>query len=345
MDPQLVQRTRYVLRSRTRRAQTCPNVLLGSACTQLVAWLKNHPFFGPYTSRLVAAYPDLYGRIAELQTQVLEGANSLEPGRQVSKSVEEHGALCWFSVQAVAATVELEHQRQQFMANVMGGFATGEEHYKVDEIYETFRDVLVDGLYEFLDEQIDSRNVTFGLLLKFKQQVEWFKRTEAQSVASRSGHDGGERGLAKFLQEYVFENGFDFVVEPTSASGEVDLVLKDPDGHRLVLDAKLIRHDAGPSDVKRQISTGFHQVARYCDDYNEPYGFLTVFLSTDKRISLELEESDGLRFLRLDGKTIYYLPISIADLPSASKAGQANEISISRDELVKEIASEIEQGT
>ena len=61
------------------------------------------------------------------------------------------------------------------------------------------------------------------------------------------------------------------------------------------------------------------------------------FIRTQKRISLELEESDGLRFLKLGGKTIYYLPVQISDEPSASKSGKAEEVVIATEELVSPV--------
>jgi hypothetical protein len=85
------------------------------------------------------------------------------------------------------------------------------------------------------------------------------------------------------------------------------------------------------------MNSGFHQVARYCDDDHEPEGFLVSFIRTPKRISLELEESDGLWFLKLGGKTIYYLPVQISDEPSASKSGKAEEVIITKEELVSPV--------
>ena len=54
MDPQVIQRTRYVLRARFRRTQTCPLGLFPSACKQLVSWLENHPVLSSPVSRLAS---------------------------------------------------------------------------------------------------------------------------------------------------------------------------------------------------------------------------------------------------------------------------------------------------
>jgi hypothetical protein len=111
-------------------------------------------------------------------------------------------------------------------------------------------------------------------------------------------------------------------------------VLKDPEGGRLILEDKYIAEDASRSEIVKKLTDGFHQVYRYCDDFNESNGFLVAFVRTTKRLALELEESDGARFLRLGGKTIYYIEVHISDEPSASRSGQAEEIQISRGELI-----------
>ena len=49
------------------------------------------------------------------------------------------------------------------------------------------------------------------------------------------------------------------------------------------------------------------------------------------------EELDGLRFLKLGGKTIYYLPVQISNEASASKSGKAEEVIITKVELVTSV--------
>jgi hypothetical protein len=129
----------------------------------------------------------------------------------------------------------------------------------------------------------------------------------------------------------------EFIIEPTSSTGAADLILREPGGRYLIIDAKYVKEDSTRSTIRDQMNSGFHQVARYCDDYHEPEGFLVSFIRTSKRISLELEESDGLRFLKLGGKTIYYLPVQISDERSASKSGKAEEVVISKEELVSPV--------
>lgn len=339
MDPQLVQRTRYVLRSRVRRTQTCPLSLFPSASKHLVDWLINHPIF----SSLVEELESKSGEVGELMRQVMtnvtsnENDDSISLGSYQAGTTDEHAGICWLMVRAVASATGSSEWQARKLYNTLYDYVAGEEDFiETEKGVELIRDVAIEGLYEYLDERLDSRSVIYSLLLKYKQRAEWFHRSRLRRVADE-GLEGkkGERGLAVDLQEYVFDQQVEFIVEPVSHSGETDLILKDPEGGHLLLDAKYIAVDATRSEIVKKLADGFHQVYRYCEDFNEPEGFLVVFVRSSKRIAPELEESDGHRFLKLGGKTIYYMEVHISEEPSASKSGQAEEIHISHAELVR----------
>jgi hypothetical protein len=94
-----------------------------------------------------------------------------------------------------------------------------------------------------------------------------------------------------------------------------------------------LKPEDSAAEVRRKLASGFHQVARYCEDYNEPTGYLVGFDESPRRLHLELDETDGWQYLSLGGKAVYYLGISIAALPSASRAGKADEINVTADDL------------
>jgi hypothetical protein len=194
---------------------------------------------------------------------------------------------------------------------------------------------VVDDLYDYVDEQIDARNAIFGLLRKYKSRSEHFHQFRLRSYAEEGleGRQAGERALAVDLHEYLLDQSLEFFIEPSSASGEVELVLREPEGRYLVIDAKYIDPGDPPSRIKTKLASGFHQVSRYCDDYDEPEGFLVNFVNSPKRLRLELDVNDGLDYLRIGGKTIYYMEVRIADQPSASQSGKATEIEVSREKL------------
>jgi hypothetical protein len=312
--------------------------LFPSASKQLVDWLSNHPIFSALIRQLESGALTDVEQIRALSDggSTQGGAAPASLGQYSASTIEEHAAVCWAITRLVSEIAPNNLGTLRHICNEIHNYLTDDDDFAdLDKAVGTIRDVAIDGLYECLDEKLDSRNITYGLLLKYKQRSEWFHRSRLRAVADH-GLEGktGERGLAVDLQEYVFDQQVEFVIEPVSASGETDLVLKDPEGGRLILDDKYIAEDASRSEIVRKLSDGFHQVYRYCDDFNEADGFLVVFVRTTKRLALELEESDGARFLRLGGKNIYYIEVHISDEPSASRSGQAQEIQISRAELI-----------
>ena len=338
MDPQVIQRIRYVLRTRFRRAQTCPLALFPSACEHLLIWLENHPVLFSLVQRLKSLSTESQKQIERIVAEVPNVHGYYQPGFYTATSTEEHAALCLHVVRAITNTTAMQPDVRDFVVCSLAEYLTGQDPGKAEEAVKPLRDVAVDGVYEYLDEQIDTRNVIYSILLKYKQHSEWFNRKRLRGIADE-GLEGikGERGLARDLNEYVFNQHVEFIIEARSSSGEADLILREPAGRYLIIDAKYVPVDSTRSTIRDQMNSGFHQVARYCGDYHEPEGFLVSFIRTSTRISLDLEESDGLRFLKLGGKTIYYLPVQISDEPSASKSGKANEVVITKEELVSPV--------
>ena len=107
MDPQLVQRTRYVLRSRVRRTQTCPLPLFPAACEHLVDWLTHHPIFSALVTELERQAGDAGKGIVSVIGDCTNGEDqdSRSLGSYNARTTVEHAAICWLMVKAVAMVV------------------------------------------------------------------------------------------------------------------------------------------------------------------------------------------------------------------------------------------------
>jgi hypothetical protein len=344
MDQEIVQRTRYVLRARFRRAQTCPSALFSATCKQLHHWLSSHPIMAGHIHGIRHEPGDGAARVGQIAIDIATrrvpapdsrrgNRESYDPGFYKAATLADHAAVCLAILEAVAT--DDTAQGDEFLIRCLGEYLTGDDHIKLDDALQAVRDVALDGLFEFLDEHLDSRNIVLALLAKYRQRAEWFRRAFLRTLAVPNGEArGGERALAMDLYEYLLDQGVEFFVEPVSGSGEPDIVLREPAGKYVVLDAKYIKEDDSASVIKRKLAAGFHQVARYCDDYQEPAGHLVVFSESRRRISPDLEDADGWRFLPVGGRNVYYTEIWIADAPSASKLGKAEEILVSKADLL-----------
>ena len=348
MDPELVQRTRYILRMRFRRAQTCPIAMLGSVCTQLLHWLNTHPVTAAHISGLKQlSSTDIAEDVYGIESYFLERKESgydwdsffsFFQTRNLYNAVniEQHAVICFTILEVVARSFnKLGNLEESRFLPALGVYLTKNITIEIDDAIREIRDVAFDGLFEYLDERLDSRNVILALLYKYKQRSEWFRRERLRQCA-QNGLEGrkGEPALAIDLHEYLLDQSVEFFIEATSAKGEPDIVLRESDGKYVVVDAKYLKENYNSSEIKRKLAEGFHQVFQYCNDFNEPAGYLVVFSESPLRLLIDLEEQDSWRLLRLGGRQIYYVEISIANSPSASKLGRADEVTISKSDLV-----------
>ncbi len=307
-----------------------------ASAAQLVHWVRRHPILGLVVETLEDEVPDLKAALQAVVEQVRSGQRAERISLTYSATTSrEHAAVCWSIVGSVA---DLTGSAGQFQAGAVIAFAEflrmGAPTPKVDEAIEVLRDVAFDSVFEFLDESLDARNAVYGLLRKYKQRCEWFWRERLRGYVDQGLENRkGERALAVDLYDYVLGQGVDFSIEPASSGGRADLVLVEPEGRHLVIEAKHVPESAPPSKIKAVIAEGCHQVHRYCRDFSEPAGFLVVFLGTSKRVSLPVAYQDGFPAVEIAGTTVYCMMISIADEGPASKGGRAEEIVVSHDDL------------
>ena len=335
MNEVQIQRTRYILRARFRRAQTSPIELFASSCLQLIKWIKNHPILSPMCIPFNIKYSEIKDQIFKITE--IDSINGYDPGCHKATNLTEHSALCYFVIDALSKTSTKRIDIQKFHFCCYHEFITGDSitamtSENIDKSLETLKDIALDGLFEFFDEKIDDRNSIFGLLLKYKQLSEWFNRIELNQIAEDE-NSKGERALVVDLHKYIMNQGVEFIIEPSSVSGEVDLILKDPNGRYLILDAKYLKNTSTNSNIIKKFHDGFHQIMKYCEDYNETEGYLITYNNTDKRISLNIEKLDGINYFSLGGKTIYSIIINIKDEPTASKLGKGKELIIEESDL------------
>ena len=348
MDQQIVQRTRYLLQTRFRRLRNASWGNFDAVAGQVLDWLSNHPILAGHLQRLNNVEGDHHEEIRMLLDSGISGGRYFalmrKPDRRqdnepefkgyTPKTLEQHASACLLILRA-----SIQKPEREFY-NVLATYLTQEEYSlrTQKDPLDAIKDGAIRDLYEYIDEQLDGVNVVNGLLIKYKQSVEWFEQEHLQLIiANGFGGATGERALARHLQQYVFEQGVDFSVEPTSASGEVDLLLRDPNGSYTIIDAKYVKASASPSEIKRQIAEGFNQVARYCEDFNQHTGFLAVFVNDNVSILIDLDETDSFKYFRIGGNAIYYTEINIAVRPSASKTGTARQVHFTTDELVRTV--------
>ena len=201
------------------------------------------------------------------------------------------------------------------------------------EYVTAFHSLLVEPLYEYIDECLDDQRVILSLLRRYKHKCEWFKRDELFNIWEEDTRKG-EKKLVWNLYEYLYDQGVDFSIEPTSVSGEIDLIALQNTDDRLLADAKIFNPNS--SKGKSYIAKGLNQIYIYTQDYNEPFGYLVIFKTCLQDIRFALTNVDqSTPYIVHNNKTIFFLLIDIYPHDtSASKRGKLKTIEIDEKYLI-----------
>ena len=205
-----------------------------------------------------------------------------------------------------------------------------------DDQIRDLNEELVDPFVNFLHDRIDDAgNVVFAIV-RYKLQVEWFRQVELYKLY-KSKTSVGESNLNQDLRAALFEGGIDYPFsEPSSPSGEADVVALLGSNDPLVLEIKVFDPDRGRNDSN--LRQGFHQVLRYANDYNQNLGYLVIFNCSGQQLVIEAGDSSDQSFpprINYGGKTFFIIPIDVRpDTPSASRERPASRRVISQEQLV-----------
>ena len=205
-----------------------------------------------------------------------------------------------------------------------------------DPMLRDFTEAIVDPFVNFLHDQIDDEGNVLYLIERFKLKAEWFRREELYLLYEKDT-SVGEASLDQELRASLFEGGVDYPFsQPSSPSGEADIVALLGSDDPLVLEVKVFDPDRHKG--KSHLRQGFHQVLRYANDYNQSLGYLVIFNCSDKQLVISAEEATGAEFptrITYGGKTFFTIPIDVhPGTVSASKEKPASRQTISYKELI-----------
>nr|WP_319510192.1 hypothetical protein [uncultured Draconibacterium sp.] len=199
-----------------------------------------------------------------------------------------------------------------------------------------FHENIVEPFYEFIDEKIDDEKLLLSLLIRYKRRTEWFNR-EILYSKWKEETTKGEKILALDLYSFLFDQGIEFSIEPASISGEADLVSIQTDEEPLIADAKIFNPDK--SKNKSYIINGINQLYTYTLDYNETFGYLLVYNTSQTDLLLNFQRNEqSIPCISINNKTIFVLMIDIyPHEQSASKRGKLKAIELNENEIIEKI--------
>lgn len=328
MHTDIVQRLRYKLQKRARKVNSAGYQTFHFALLRWWKFLHSNEIFVGILEQLAYLVSS-----AEDDVKRIINGESLQGGTE-----EEEASLAFWIIKYCYEAKE----NPDIEIVIAHRYSHSSNH---NEALEMFKDIFVEPLYEYIDEQLDDQRAVLGLLRRFKHSCEWFQRNDVldiyQKEVERGTQEGkkgrGEKQLALHLYEYLYNQGLSFSIEPTSVSGEADLIASQNTDDPLIADVKLF--DPSSSKNKSYIIKGFQQVYQYTLDFNEPFGYLVIFKTCEEGLAISAaNQEQSTSFVTVNGKTIF---IVIIDLypheKSTSKRGKLKTHTISEDEFVTQI--------
>jgi hypothetical protein len=316
MDAQYVQNLRYKLQRRFRRLNSARWEVYHSTLVQFWRYINERP-------SLVGILEDLVARCPSASAT----ATSIVDGRQaVLGETELESAAIGAHVLRLCA------EKTTPMPEVhVGHIYSHEAKHSDNQRY--FTELFAEPLYEYLDEQLDDRGAILAVLRSYKHKVEWFGRKGLYD-AWFADTSRGEKHLALHLYEYLHDQGVRFFIEPSSVSGETDLVSSQQGDEPLLADAKVFNPEKSKSAA--YIAQGFKQLYTYCVDFNESVGYLIIFKTSPSELKLVLDdERHGTPFVVFNNKTIFFVVIDIyPHTQPASKRGTVKAVELTATDLI-----------
>lgn len=318
MDTNVLQTLRYKLQKRLKRINAADHQIYHSIVVQTLRFLTENAVVRGILDELERRVPS-----AEEDSELLFDGKLLSVDNELERIGHAYALL-----KRTVASAENKEIRLGYRFGHCSNFAEGAQF---------FTDMFIEPLFDYIDEQIDDRRTILGLLLKYKHHVEWFRREDLR-LKFEANTQRGEKMLACDLYAYLHDQGLDFSIEPSSISGEADLISAQEGLDRLVADVKIF--DPSRSKGTSYLYSGFSQVYEYTKDYNESFGYLVVFKTCREDLSINARDQDAtIPFFTHNNKTIFVLVIDIFDYPEpASKRGHLKSYELLEESLIRTIS-------
>jgi hypothetical protein len=190
----------------------------------------------------------------------------------------------------------------------------------------------IDEKLDYLESQVEKQSEILKVLIRYKQRSEWFHRSALWKTYENNTRNG-EKHLALNLYSYLFDQGIDFYIEPSSIGGEIDLISTENTNDPLLAEAKIFKGN------KHYICKAFNQIYTYTKQFNEPTGYLIIYNVSEKNLELSLDtDSQAVPFVFYDNKTIFFIKIDVyPHSESVSQRKPVTSVNIEREDLIRSI--------
>ncbi|MCJ7790627.1 MAG: hypothetical protein MUP69_10750 [Candidatus Atribacteria bacterium] len=321
-----IQNLRHKLEKRVEKLQLTDWRTFHFSLKQFWGFLKSYPIF-------VGILEDLEHNCPYMETDAEKIVRKNEV-IQVDDELE-NAALSYFVFKNCYEDFSREIEMKIGAAYLNEGIRNNNENYMLEQFKLSF----LKSLYDYLDEAIDDQRAMLYFLTRYKHKCEWFQRKNLYESWS-SCTIKGESSLAYHLYEYLYDQGLDFFIEPSSIKGRIDMISTQKNDDPLLVEIKIFFPKKGKG--KSYIAKGFNQIYQYTLKFNKSFGYLVIYNVSGKDLRFGLNKiEESIPFMMHNNKTIFFITIDIFPYKNPpSKSGFLETIEITEENLIRFVKEE-----
>lgn len=313
MSFEITQSLQQKFQQRVERLKNVDARLLPSAMRQFFTFLQDEPFFRGVLDEI------------EVKLNSDKSPSIACETNDITKIESENELIKFIYPQLKTLANNLYSSFPEQLASQWNYYLTG--NLQLDAKEFIFKE-LIQPFCNYFFEKLEDQRFILRLLYRYKHRCEWFQRERLLQLY-KSETKKGEKLLALDLYQYLFDEGINFTIEPSSIDGAIDLISGQNSEDPLLADAKIF------SGNKTYICEGFGQIYRYTGKYNEPFGYLVIYNVTNKEISFLFKNSrSSIPFVTFNHKTIFFITIDLFEhTKPTSKRKKIKPVEIKQEDL------------
>ena len=299
------------LLNRANFVTTARMAFFSQAVVQFRTFLNNEPALKASIDSLKAQYPSIQQDAGNFYNR---------PDQSLLKAeFAEHACFCYDLLTTITTN------QKPIFGPLVSPFQPGKTN---EENLELFKAMFIFPIVDYLKESLESGMITAHVLNRYKQRCEWFERENLNKIATEDSK-AAERRLGLNFTNFLFDSGKEFVIEPESADGWLDVLVSK----EFVADAKVFRDDIS------KIKAAIQQVYKYATNHGQTTAYIVVYEVGDRHLNINFAKNeDGIPFLLYSGRTIFILTIDVLlPRPTASKAGKPKAATLEEKDVIDEL--------
>ena len=353
MNIQTTQNLRRKLERRIERIRSAKFGVFQQALKEFFIFFDNDLFFCELKDQLIIEFPGISSNITQLLNNSQNYSSPTSEKEMVAFAYEilRQVSLKTDGVRGVLNPIYFYYSKE-FSKSMHEP-----QHLRDERMLEVFKGLFLEPFYLYIDEQLDYQKAILSFIIRYKHRSEWFNQDRLLKIADdekarketeKKGRAEIEDCLALDLYAYLYDEGIDFHIAPSSIRGKIDLIEEgkrpllegqENSSHRLLADAKVFD---GKNRDCAYLGKGFGQIISYCKKYNESYGYLIIYNISDGELEFELEKTlNEIPIYEYFGKTIFFVVIDINKTRAASKTGKPKVYSLKENHLIKDSVDQI----